>query len=69
VLNSRDLGLQLNEAEIHYLAETSDFYKNGQIQFIQVVPQLPEVLKILYNQRAEGSMVSTVMHDLKLFCH
>ena len=61
VLNSRDLGLQLNEAEIQYLAETSDFYQNGYIPYIQVAPQLPEVLKILYNQRAEQSLVSPML--------
>lgn len=58
MLNSRDLSLQLNQAELEYLAEESDLYKNGQIHIIQVVYQLPEVLQALYNQRAQQSMVS-----------
>ncbi len=57
VLNYRDLGLQLNEAEILYIAEQSDLYGNGSIPFIQVAPVLPEILRILYNQRAEQCMV------------
>ena len=57
MLNSRDLGLQLNEAEILYIVEQSDLHGNGYIPFVQVAPVLPEVLRILYSQRAEQSMV------------
>ena len=58
MLNSRDLGLQLNQTELEYLAEQSDLYKNGLIPVIQVVYQLPEILKLIYGQRAQQSMVS-----------
>ena len=58
VLNSRDLGLQLNEDEIIYIVEQSDLYKSGYIPFIQVIPQLPELLRALYQRRAEQSEVS-----------
>lgn len=63
MLNIRDLGLQLNEEELNYLAEMSDLYQNGHVHFIQVVPQLPAVLKILYTQRAEESFVRVHIHE------
>ena len=58
VLNSRDLGLQLNEGELLYIAEQMDIKKcqwldpshpNGS--------RLPPLLLALYNQRAEQAMV------------
>lgn len=63
VLSSRDLGLQLNEVEVAYLAEQFDFYGDGNISCMQVIPQLPEVLQMLYNQRAEQSMVRLHAHN------
>lgn len=62
VLSSRDLGLQLNEVEVAYLAEQFDFYGDGNISCMQVIPQLPAVLQMLYNQRAEQSMVRLHMY-------
>ena len=57
VLNSRDLGLQLNEGELLYIAEQMDINVNGWIPLIQMVPELPPLLLALYNQRAEQAMV------------
>ena len=57
VLNSRDLGLQLNEGELLYIAEQMDINVNGWIPLIQMVPELPPLLWALYNQRAEQAMV------------
>ena len=58
VLNSRDLGLQLNENELVYVTEQSDMYGNGWVPFVQVVPRLPDLLLAIYKQRAEGAVVS-----------
>ena len=57
VLNSRDLGLQLNEDELLYVAEQVDINVNGWIPLVQVVPQLPSLLLAIYKQRAEQAMV------------
>lgn len=58
VLNSRDLGLQLNENELVYVAEQSNVYGNGWVPFVQVVTRLPDILLAIYKQRAEGAVVS-----------
>ncbi|XP_064396735.1 uncharacterized protein LOC135343685 isoform X2 [Halichondria panicea] len=52
LLNSRDLGLQLNENELLYIAEQVD-PGNGWVPFVPVAQQLPEFLVAMYNQRAE----------------
>ena len=57
VLNSRDLGLQLNEDELLYIAEQTDINLNGWIPLVQILPQLPPLLLAIYNQRAEQAMV------------
>ena len=57
VLNSRDLGLQLNEMELLYIAEQMDINVNGWIPLVQMVPVLPPLLLAIYKQRAEQSMV------------
>ncbi len=56
ILSSRDLGLQLNVDELQYLIGESQ-YENGYVPFVQVAPELPEMLRALYYQRAEQSMV------------
>lgn len=58
LLNSRDLGLQLNEDELLYVASQVDVYGNGWVPFIQVAPFLPNLLLTLYRQRAEEAIVS-----------
>lgn len=58
VINSRDLGLQLNENELMNIAEQSNIYGNGWIPFVQVVPHLPDLLLATYKQREELAMVS-----------
>ena len=57
VLNSRDLGLQLNEDELLYIAEQTDVNLNGWIPLVQTLPQLPPLLLAIYNQRAEQAVV------------
>jgi len=57
MLNSRDLGLQLNENELYYIAEQADS-GNGWVPIVAVSQQLPNLLVALYNQRAELQMVS-----------
>ncbi len=57
LLNSRDLGLQLNENELYYIAEQVD-PGNGWVPFVSVAQQLPEFLTALYNQRAELQVVN-----------
>ena len=57
VLNYRDLGLQLNEEELLYIAAQVDINVNGWIPLVQVVPQLPPLLLAIYKQRAEQTMV------------
>ena len=64
VLNSRDLGLQLNEEELLYIAEQVDINVNGWIPLVQVVPQLPALLLAIYEQRAEQAMVMIVASKL-----
>ena len=56
VLSSRDLGLQLNVEELQYLAGESQ-YENGYVPFVEIAPELPEMLRALYYQRAEQAMV------------
>ena len=60
VLNLRDLGLQLNEDELLYIAEQIDINVNGWIPLVQVVPQLPSLLLAIYKHRAEQAMVSFI---------
>ena len=57
VLNSRDLGLQLNEEELLYIAEQVDINMNGWIPLVHVVSLLPALLLAIYKQRAEQAMV------------
>ena len=57
VLNSRDLGLQLNEDELLYVAEQTDVNFNSWIPLVQILPQLPPLLLAIYNQRAEQAVV------------
>lgn len=64
VLNSRDLGLQLNEEELLYIAEQVDINVNGWIPLVQVVPQLPALLLAIYKQRAEQAMVMIIASKL-----
>ena len=59
LLNSRDLGLQLNENEILYIAEQADA-GNGWVPFVSVTQQLPNLLVAMYNQRAETQMVRLI---------
>ena len=58
VLNSRDLGLQLDENELLYVANQVDVYGNGWVPFIHVAPLLPNLLLTIYTQRAEQAIVS-----------
>ena len=60
LLNSRDLGLQLNENEILYIAEQANA-GNGWVPFIPVTQQLPNLLVAMYNQRAEIQMVCIIL--------
>ena len=60
VLNSRDLGFQLSEAELLYIAEQMDVNVNGWIPLVQVVPELPQLLLTIYQHRAEQAMVRIV---------
>ena len=65
VLNSRDLGLELNEGELLYIAEQVDININGWIPLVEMVPELPSLLLAIYNQRAEQAMVChSVMYAL-----
>ena len=57
VLNSRDLGLQLNNDELLYIAEQVDINVNGWIPLVQVISQLPALLMTIYRLRAEQAMV------------
>ena len=66
VLNSRDLGLQLNEEDIRYLVDLNNMYGNDQIPFMHVTPQLPAHLMTLYRSRAEHSLVSNIVFVSKL---
>lgn len=63
VLNSRDLGFQLSEGELLYIAEQMDINVNGWIPLVQVVPQLPQLLMAIYQHRAEQAMVSEYAHS------
>ena len=65
LLNSRDLGLQLNENELLYIAEQVD-PGNGWVPFVPVAQQLPEFLVAMYNQRAELQMVSVPSSNVHL---
>ena len=58
VLNSRDLGLQLDENQLLYVASQVDVYGNGWVPFIHIVPLLPDLLLTIYRQRAEEEIVS-----------
>ena len=62
VLNSRDLGFQLSEAELLYIAEQMDVNVNGWIPLVQVVPELPQLLLTIYQHRAEQAMVRIPSH-------
>ncbi len=59
LISSRDLGLQLNENELFYIAEQVD-PGNGWIPFMSVAQQLPNFLVSLYNQRAELQVVHNI---------
>lgn len=53
VLDSRDLGLQLVEQELLYIAGQVDVYGNGYVPFAQLAPSLLDILLQLYNERAQ----------------
>ena len=67
VLGSRRLGLQLNEEEILYLVEVCNIHRNNQIPFIQVTPELPQHLILIYRNRAENTMVRYVYNSIEIF--
>ena len=60
MLNSRDLGIELNEGELLYIAEQVDINVNGWIHLVQMVPELLSLLLAFYNQRAERAIVCHV---------
>ena len=66
VLDSRDLGLQLVEQELLYIAGQVDVYGNGYVPFAQLAPSLLDILLQLYNERAQTCIVSVcICHSVR----